>query len=83
MFACGMSSFLGHMHAYGSALLNQNTDLACYCSNNSVEITIQGYKVDEGQVSDVCLHLSRPGCTSRGIRLLKQCQYLGAVLWYV
>ena len=36
----GMSSFLGHMHAYRSASLKHNMDLAYYCSNQSVEIAI-------------------------------------------
>ena len=78
-----MSSFLGHVHGYGSASLKQNTDLGCYCSNQSVEIAIQGYIVDEGQVSDIRRHASRPAHASRGVHLLKQCQYLGTVLWYV
>ena len=78
-----MSSFLGHVHGYGSASLKQNTALAYHCSNQSVQITIQGYIVDKGQVSDICCHASRPARTSRGVRLLKQCQYLGTVLWHV
>ena len=42
-----MSSFLGHVHGYGSASLKQNTDLACYCSNQSIKIAIQGYIVEK------------------------------------
>ena len=41
-------------------LIKQNTDLACYCSRQSIEITIQDYIVDEGQVSDIHRHASRP-----------------------
>ena len=41
------------MHTYRSASLKQTTDLAYYHSNQSVEIAIQGYKVNEGQVSDI------------------------------
>ena len=76
----GMSSFLGHLHVYGSASLKQNMDLAYYCSNQLVEIAIQGYKVDKGQVSDLCHHTSRPACSSRVVLLLKRCQYLSTVL---
>ena len=79
----GMSSFLGHVQAYGSASPKQNTDLAYYCSNQSVEIAIHSYRVDEGPVSDICCHTSRLARASMGIRLLKQCQYLSTVLWYV
>ena len=32
----GMTSFLGHVHTYGSASLKQNTDLAYYGSNQMV-----------------------------------------------
>ena len=56
----GMSSFLGHVHVYGSDSLKQNTDLAYYCSNRSVEIVIQSYIVDEGQFSDIRRHVIRP-----------------------
>ena len=79
-FPSGMSSFLGHVHGYGSASLKQNTDLACYCSNQSIEIAIQGYIVEEGQVSDIRRHTSRPARASRSVHLLKRCQYLGTVL---
>ena len=71
------------MHTYGSALLKQNKGLAYYYSNKLVEIAIQGYKVDEGQVSDISLHTSKPARATGYIRLLKQWQYLGIVLWYV
>ena len=43
----GMRSFLGHVNTYGSAPLKQTTDLAY----QSAEIAIQGYEVDEGQIS--------------------------------
>ena len=49
----------------------QNMDLAYYCLNESVEIAIQGYKLGEGQVSDIGRHASKPVHTSRGIHLLK------------
>ena len=75
-----MSSFLGHVDGYGSVSLKQNTDLACYCSNQSVEIAIQGYVVKEGQVSDIRRHASRPPSASRGVHLLKRCQYLSTLL---
>ena len=71
-----MSSFLGHVHRYRSALLKQNTDLAYYCSNQSVEIDIQGCMVDEGQVSDIRCHASRPARAGRGISLLMP------IFWY-
>ena len=67
----GMSAFLGHVRAYGSASLKQNADLAYYCSNQSVEIAIQGYIVDEGHNSDIRRHASRPARATRGVRLLK------------
>ena len=51
--ASGMRSFLGHVNTYGSAPLKQTTDLAYYRSNQSAEIAIKGYEVDEGQVSDI------------------------------
>ena len=54
-----MLSFLGHMHGYRSALLKQNKDLAYYCSNQLVEIAVQGYIADKGQVSDIRCHASR------------------------
>ena len=49
----GMRSFLGHVSTYGSAPLKQTTDLAYHRSNQSAEIAIQVYEVDEGQVSDI------------------------------
>ena len=56
-----------HTYMYGSASLKQTTDLAYYCSNQSVEIAIQGYKVAEGQVSDIGRHASKPAQASRGV----------------
>ena len=75
-----MTSFLGHVHTYGSALLKQNTDLVYYRSILSVDITIQGYKVEEGQVSDIGRHASKPAHASRGVCSQKGCQYLSIVL---
>ena len=66
-----MRPLLGHMHTYRSASLKQNTDLAYYCSTQLVEIAIQGYKIDEGQVSDIGRHASKPACASRSVCLLK------------
>ena len=43
----GMRSFLGHVHTYRSAALKLNRDLAYYCSNQLVEITIQCYKLNK------------------------------------
>ena len=56
-----MSSFwVTCTHTEVPSSLKQNTDLAYQCSNQSVEITIQGYKVDKGQVLDIPCHASRP-----------------------
>ena len=44
--------------------LKQNTDQQCYCSNQSLKIAIQGYIVNEGQVSDFRRHTSRHASTS-------------------
>ena len=67
----GKRSFLGHVNTYGSAPLKQTTDLAYYRSNQSAEIAIQGYEVDEGQVSN------------RSVRLLKRWLFVVIILWYV
>ena len=64
----GSMSFLGHVNTYGSAPLKQISDLAYYCSNQSAEIAIQGYEVDEGQVSVIGCHASKPARTTRSVR---------------
>ena len=55
------------MHTYGSAALKLNTDLAFYCSNQSVEMSTK--------VSDIFRLASKPARATRGIRLLKRWQY--------
>ena len=67
----------------GNAALKQNTDLAYYYSNESVEIAIQVYRLNEGQVSDTGWYGNQSTWAERGNRLLKRWQYLGVVLWYV
>ena len=68
---------------YGSSTLKKNTDLAYYRSNQSFQIAIQGYNLDEGKASDIGCHASKPVNGNRSLRLLKRWQYLGIVLWYV
>ena len=65
----GMRSFLGQVH--GSASLKKNTDLVYYRSTLSIKIFFQGYKLDEGHVSDICRHASKLVRVSGGVRLLK------------
>ena len=79
----GMRSFLGHVNTYGSAPPKQTTDLAYYCSNQSAEIAIQVYEVDEGQVSDIGRHASKPARANRSIRPLKRWLFVVIILWYV
>ena len=76
----GMRSFLGHVNTYGSAPLKQTTDLAYY---RSAEIAIQGYEVDEGQVSDIGRHASKPARANRSVRSLKRWLFVVIILWYV
>ena len=65
-----MRSFLGHVHIYGSAALKQNTDLAYYRSNQPIEIAIQGYRLDEGQVSDIG-RVNRPAKKGRSFETMQ------------
>ena len=64
----GRRSFLGHVHTYESASLKQTMGLAYYYSNQSVEIVIQGYKVDEAQASDIGCQASKLADTRQGHR---------------
>ena len=73
----GMRSFLGHVSTYGSAPLKQTTNLAYYRSNQSAEIAIQVYEVDEGQVSDIGRR------ATRSVRSLKRWLFVVIILWYV
>ena len=55
-------SFLGHMHKYGSDSLKQNTYLAYYRPNQSVEIAVQSYtKSTKARFqTSVTTHASKP-----------------------
>ena len=79
----GMRSFLGHVSTYGSAPLKQTMDLAYYRSNQSAEIAIQVYEVDEGQVSDIGRRASKPARANRSVRSLKRWLFVVIILWYV